>query len=139
MTLRYDAAMDIGTTGVVRFTCDPSSTAMALGSGDVPVLGTPKVVALAEEAAVAALADTLDQGRTSVGTAIHLDHLAPTRVGSTVEATASVVSVHGRTVDFTVLVVEGSTVVATGSHTRVIVDRERFLAGASGRGPTGPG
>lgn len=130
MTNRYDAGMDIGATGVVRFTCDSSSTAVALGSGDVPVLGTPKVVALAEEAAVAALADTLEPGRTSVGTAIRLEHLAPTRVGATVEASASVVSIDGRTVDFAVSVVEGSTVVATGSHTRVVVDRERFLAGA---------
>ena len=130
MTHRYDAPMDIGTVGVVRFTCDSSSTAIALGSGDVPVLGTPKVVALAEEAAVAALDGRLEPGRTSVGTAVHLDHLAPTLVGGTVEATASVVAVDGRTVDFAVHVVEGSTVVATGTHTRVIVDRERFLSGA---------
>lgn len=120
--------IEVGASATVVFTCDPETTAVALGSGDVPVLGTPKVAAIVEEAAVAALAGSLDERRTTVGTMIHIDHLAPTAVGDTVAATATVMHVEGRVVDFAVTVVEGSITVATGNHTRVVVDRERFLA-----------
>ena len=57
---------------------------MALGSGDVPVLATPRVVALVEEATVAAIAAALAPGQTTVGTRVELDHLAATPVGRTV-------------------------------------------------------
>ena len=66
-----------GTSAAISFTVDEGSTAIALGSGDVPVLGTPKVIALVEEAAVAALAGSLSADDTTVGTSVTVDHLAP--------------------------------------------------------------
>lgn len=120
----------IGAQATVSFTCDEASTAIALGSGDVPVLGTPKVVALAEEAAVLALDGLLDAATTTVGTRIAVDHLAPTRVGGTVAATATITEVSRRRIVFSVEVTEGDTVVARGDHLRVIVDRSTF-AGSS--------
>ncbi len=120
-----------GTSASISFVADDASTAIALGSGDVAVLGTPKVVALVEEAAVAALAGRLPEGATSVGTHVSVDHLAPTAVGSQVVATATVTAVDGRSVSFTVTVTEGDEVVARGRHTRVVVDRSRFEAGVS--------
>ncbi|MEV0647051.1 hotdog domain-containing protein [Phytomonospora sp. NPDC050363] len=107
-----------------------ADTAQALGSGDVPVLATPKVVALAEAACVAVTVGRLGPGRTSVGTRVELTHLAPTPVGGRVWATARVESAEGRRLVFSVRVSDGVEVVAEGTVERVVVDREKFVAKA---------
>ena len=116
-----------GTSASVSFTVDESATAIALGSGDIPVLGTPKVVALCEEAALAAIAGGLPEGMTTVGTSVTVDHLAPTAIGFTVVAQATVTHVDGRRLVFAVDVRQGDDVVARGTHVRFIVDRGAFL------------
>ena len=121
-----------GASASVVHVCDDRSTAIALGSGDVPVLGTPKIVALAEEAAVAAIADALDPGTTTVGTRVDIAHLAPTPIGGTVRATAVVTEADRRRIDFSIEVVDGDTVVARGSHSRAVVDRGRFVDSLGG-------
>ena len=105
-------------------------TALALGSGDVPVLGTPAVLALAERAACAALAGRLGEDETSVGTRVDLSHTAPTRAGAVVSATARLVDVEGRKLVFEVQVSDRRGSVATGTHARVVVRRGDFLASA---------
>lgn len=117
-----------GLSARITFTVDDTTTAIALRSGDVPVLGTPKLVALIEEAAVAALVGRLPADSTTVGTHVALDHLAPTAVGGSVIATATVTAVDGRTVSFAGSVMDGDTEVATATHTRVVVDKARFTA-----------
>lgn len=102
-------------------------TALSLGSGDLPVLGTPRVVALVEAAAVSATAGTLEAGQTSVGVLVDLQHLAPTRVGATVEALAQLVRTAGRTLEFEVSVTCEGAEIARGRHHRALVNRERFL------------
>lgn len=104
--------------------CD---TAVALGSGDVPVLGTPRLLALAEEAAVKAIAAGLKPSETSVGMRVQLDHLQPTAVGSTVVAEAVLEKVEGRRLTFTVTVSDACGLVAAGKVTRVVVERDGFL------------
>ena len=101
-------------------------TAAAVGSGDVAVLATPRVVALAEAASVAALAGALDAGRTSVGTRVELDHLAPSPVGAEVTASAELVEVSGRRLTFDVRVTQDGREVARGRLLRAVVDRARF-------------
>jgi predicted thioesterase len=103
-------------------------TATVLGSGDVDVLGTPRVVALVEAAAIAAIADGLDAATTSVGTRIDLRHLAPSSVGAVISATAEVTAVDGRRIHFEVAATMDGTAIAAGVHDRVIVDRDRFPA-----------
>jgi len=105
-----------------------NDTAIALGSGDVPVLGTPAVLALLEQAACAAIASSLDPGDTSVGTWAELEHLAASKVGATVTASAELSGVDGRALEFTCEAREGDRIVARARHRRAIVDRERFLA-----------
>lgn len=102
-------------------------TALAIGSGDVPVLGTPRVVALCEQASVAALEGLLAEGTTSVGMRVQLDHLAPTAIGHNVRAEATLEKVEGRRLVFTVCVRDARSLIAAGKVTRVIVDREHFL------------
>lgn len=104
-----------------------ADTAVALHSGDVPVLATPRVVGLAEEATVHAVADGLDDGQTTVGFRVQLDHLAPTPVGGEVVAEATLEAVESRRLTFRVSVNDARGLVAAGRITRVVVDRERFL------------
>jgi fluoroacetyl-CoA thioesterase len=102
----------------------------ALGSGDVPVLGTPAILALAEAACVSAIADDLPAGQTSVGQWAEIDHEAPTPVGHEVNAQATLVGHHGRRLEFQVIIRQDDDIVARVRHRRVLVDRDRFLAKA---------
>lgn len=104
-----------------------SDTAVALRSGEVPVLGTPRVVALCEEASVAVVAGRLAAGETTVGHTVQLDHVAPTRVGTTIRAEATLLKVNGRRLTFSVSVSDARGLVAAGKITRVVVDAERFM------------
>jgi fluoroacetyl-CoA thioesterase len=126
--------LEPGLGATVEQTVTEDMTATALGSGDVPVLGTPAVVALAERAACAAVDGRLPPGHTSVGSSVDLAHLAPTPVGARVTATAGLLDVEGRTLTFEVEVRDPAGTVARGTHRRVVVDRGRFLSGAAERG-----
>ncbi|MFB9883676.1 thioesterase family protein [Planobispora siamensis] len=103
-------------------------TAVKVGSGDVPVLATPRLLALAEQATVQAVAGELDPGQTSVGTKVALEHLAASPVGTHVEIAAELTEVDGRRLVFAFTALDGDTLVGTGTIERVLVDRERFLA-----------
>lgn len=115
-----------GLSARIAATVTDADTAIALGSGDVPVLGTPRVLALAEQAAVASLDGHLPDESTSVGVDVTLRHLSPAHVGDKVHAEARLVGVDGRNLDFEVEVRSGDTLLATASHRRVIVPRARF-------------
>ena len=116
-----------GLAAVVELIVGDDDTAIALRSGTVPVLATPRVIALCEEAAVKALVNELDPDETSVGMQVQLDHLAPTAVGHRVTAEATIEKVTGRRIIFTVSVSDERGLVAVGRVTRVVVDVERFL------------
>jgi len=107
-----------------------ADTAVALGSGDVPVLATPRLLAWLEAAtcAAAAAAGAIGPGRTSVGTRVSVEHLLATGVGGRVDVRAELVHADGRLLRFEVAATDDAgRVVATGQVTRVVVDRERFL------------
>jgi predicted thioesterase len=120
-----------GLTARADLVVGQQDTAIALGSGDVPVLGTPRVLALAEAATVSALDGVLPPGRTTVGTRVELRHRAPTAAGRTVTADAILIGVDGRKLTFDITVRDGDDVVATAVVERVVVDRDRFLEGLS--------
>lgn len=115
-----------GRRASVSLTVGDDDTAIALGSGDVPVLGTPAVLALAERAAVAAVSDELDAEQTTVGSWVQLHHVKPSRVGAEVQASAELTGVTGPRLEFSISVTEGDTEVARVEHRRVVVDRARF-------------
>jgi fluoroacetyl-CoA thioesterase len=106
-------------------------TAVALGSGDVPVLATPRVLALAERATVAAVAGAIGPGATTVGARVELEHLAASVVGATVRVSAELERVDGRVLKFAVELRDGARLAARGHVTRVLVDRDAFLATAA--------
>ena len=115
-----------GASATVTLQVTAADTALAMGSGDVEVLATPRIVALVEEAAVAAVAAGVPEGSTTVGTHIDMRHLAPSPIGSEVAATATVTAVAGRRISFEVEAVMRDTVVAAGLHDRIAVNREGF-------------
>jgi predicted thioesterase len=103
-------------------------TAVKIGSGDMAVLATPAMMALMENAAMLAVADALPEGSTTVGGHIASSHLKPSKVGDTVTATAEVVKVDGKKIEFKVSAYSGDVLIGEGSHLRFVVDRERFLS-----------
>ena len=125
-------ALRPGLSAVVTMVVTDDDTALALHTGDVPVLATPRVARLAEEATVQAVADELEAGTTTVGYRLQLDHLSPTAVGGEVHAEAILESVDGRRLTFRVSVNDGRGLVAAGKITRVVVERSRFLDKAAG-------
>lgn len=115
------------------FAVTEADTAAALGSGDLPVLGTPRLLAWCEAVTCAAIDPSLPAGSTSVGTRVELEHQAASPVGAEVQVTASASYVDGRLHRFSVLArhLDGK-VVATAEITRVVVDGERFMSRVAG-------
>lgn len=125
---RTAVPLEPGLTARVELTVTDADTAIALGSGDVPVLATPRLVALCEEACCRAITAHLDEGETTVGMRVQLDHLAPTFVGATVTADVTLEKVEGRRITFTASASDANGLVGAGKLTRVVVQRDRFLA-----------
>lgn len=117
----------------LTYVVTPVDTAVALGSGDVPVLATPRLIAWLESATVQACPD-LSADETSVGTRVDIEHLVATPLGARVDATAELVHRDGRLLRFAVAaqhdVGEGPVLIAQGHVTRIVVRREPFLARA---------
>lgn len=116
-----------GATARVDLVVEPGDTALELGSGDVEVLATPRILALAEQACCEAVLPSLGPDETSVGMRAQLDHLAPVKVGSKVWAEATLDKLEGRRLSFTVTVSDQCGLVAAGRLTRVVVRRSDFL------------
>jgi len=128
-----------GLVSFVSLTVADADTAMAMGSGDVPVLATPRLLALAEAAAVAAIAPGLEPGRTSVGTSAVLEHKHASPVGAEIEVEAELTEVDGRRLVFRFIARrrarsgsagEDGAVVGAGTMERVVVDRDHFISRA---------
>lgn len=120
--------LETGLTYTSRLTVGNENTAIALGSGDMPVLATPAMMALMENAAMLAVAPALEEGDTTVGGHIESSHLRPTPVGAEVSATATLEKVEGRKLYFNIIAHQGDVVIGEGTHLRFIVSREKFLA-----------
>jgi fluoroacetyl-CoA thioesterase len=136
-----------GLRASVRAVVSEADTAIEAGSGDVPVLATPRLLALAEAASVAAIEPQLTAGMTSVGTAVSLEHRRASPVGAEIDVEAELTEVDGRRLVFSFIVRhcpppsagearrgdpgdDEDLVVGAGSLERVVVDREKFLAHA---------
>jgi predicted thioesterase len=120
--------VEVGLRGDVSLIVGETDTAVALRSGSVAVLGTPRLVALFEEATMAALSGRLPTGSTTVGMRVQIDHLQPTAVGGKVFVDAVLERIEGRRLTFTVSASDERGLVAAGKVTRVVVDVEKFLA-----------
>ena len=102
-------------------------TASAMGSGDMEVLATPAMVALMENAAMLAVAPSLDDGYTTVGGYIEVSHLRPSKRGDKIKATASVTKIDGKKIEFNIQAFGNGELIGEGHHYRFIVERKKFL------------
>ncbi len=116
-----------GLVGEQAATVTETLTAAHLGSGGIDVYATPAMIALMEAAAVAAIDPLLPEGQASVGSSLEVRHLAATPLGHQVRARAEVTEVDGRRVTFTVQAWDEEELIGEGTHTRYVIDVERFL------------
>ena len=115
-----------GLKGHIETEVTDHDLACALGSGDVTVLGTPRMIALAEAATVQAIASALAEGQTSVGTRVDVRHLAASPKGSNIKAIAELFEVNGKALKFNIAVHDDYGLVADGTVERFVVDRAKF-------------
>ncbi|MDE6158988.1 MAG: thioesterase family protein [Bacteroidaceae bacterium] len=119
--------MDTGISFTSRQQVNEHLTARHMGSGDLPVLATPAMIALMENAAMNCVLPHLKEGETTVGSMIESSHLRPTPLGGEVRATATLTAIDGRKLTFRVEASDANGLIGEGSHVRYIVHRERFL------------
>ena len=117
----------VGMRGEVFTTAEREDTAKEVGSGDLLVYATPCMVALMEGAACEAIAEALGENQTTVGTALNIEHISATPVGLEVRAEAEVTSVEGKIITFRVTAYDEIGEIGHGTHTRVIVNSQKFL------------
>jgi predicted thioesterase len=113
-------------------------TATHFGSGAVEVYATPAMISLMESAALEAIVPYLEEGQTSVGVLVDIRHLAATPVGEKVRARAEVIAVEGRKITFSVTARDEHELIGEGRHTRMIVEKERFLERVRSKKSSGP-
>ena len=112
----------------LTYSVTPDLTAQAMGSGDMPVLATPAMVAMMENASMRLVADGLAEGDTTVGGQIDASHLRPSAVGAEIEVTATLTVQEGRKMTFKIEARDGGNVIGEATHVRFVVPRERFLS-----------
>ena len=117
-----------GLSARIELVVTGADTAEAFRSGSVPVLATPRLIALCEEASCLAIDGHLPENGTSVAKRLQFDHLVPVGIGGTVWAEATLDRIEGRRMVFTLSVSEGGGLVAAGKLVRVVVDRDTFLS-----------
>ena len=120
--------IEIGLKHTSELTVTEDVIAITVGSGDLPVLATPMMMALMENAAMLAVADELPEGCTTVGGHIESSHLKPSKIGNVVRAEAEVTKVDGKKIEFKVSAYSGDVLLGEGTHLRFIVDREKFMS-----------
>ena len=120
--------IETGLKHTSELTVTEDVTAMVIGSGDMPVLATPMMMALMENAAMLAVKDKLPEGLTTVGGHIESSHLKPSKIGDVVRAEAEVTKVDGKKIEFRVSAYSDKTPLGEGTHLRFIVDREKFMS-----------
>ena len=120
--------IEIGLKHTSELTVTDAVTAIKVGSGDMPVLATPMMMALMENAAMLAVKEELPEGCTTVGGHIESSHLKPSKIGDVVRAEAEVTKVDGKKIEFKVAAYSGDTLLGEGTHLRFIVDREKFMS-----------
>ena len=120
--------MEIGKVFTVEARVEEQDTARAVGSGELEVLATPKMCALMEEAAYKCVADSLDEGCSSVGTMLEIKHLSATPVGMNIRAVATLIAAEDRKITFELKAYDEAGLIGEGRHERFIIKADKFVA-----------
>lgn len=117
----------IGMKGIAATTAEKEDTALEVGSGSLLVYATPCMIALMEGAACEAIMEGLDEGETSVGIELNIQHTAATPVGMEVRAEAEVTAVDGKIITFEIRAFDEAGEIGKGTHKRAVINAQRFL------------
>ncbi len=118
----------VGLKGTVDATVNNTNTAKTVGSGDLDVFATPMMVALMEKASCVAIEKCLNEGDSTVGTMVNVEHVSATPVGMGVTVESTVTAVDGRKISFEVVAFDEVGIIGKGTHDRFMVNSEKFLA-----------
>ena len=121
------AELKIGLEHSITYKVEEKDSALKVGSGLVDVFATPSLIALCEKTCSEMVKDYLQVGQVTVGSDVQIKHSAPSKIGATVKAKAQLIGIDGRKLYYRVVVIDGTNIVAIGSHTRFIVDKQRFM------------
>jgi predicted thioesterase len=133
--MNFAEILKIGLQAEKNDTVSEKNTASGLGSGGLPVYGTPSMILLMEMAALSAVAPLLPQGWSTVGTELNVKHLAATPLGMKVWSQAELLSIDGKALFFKVEAFDEAGKIGEGTHGRFIIECERFMAKAEGKKP----
>lgn len=120
--------LTVGLKHSVELVVAEKDTAAAFGSGNVLVLATPMMVTMMENAALKAVQPALPEGMTTVGTHLDVSHKAATPLGMKATAEAELIEIKGKKLIFKVVAKDEKDIIGEGTHTRYIVETEKFLA-----------
>ncbi len=120
--------MEIGIKHTITETVTADKTAAAVGSGLLPVYATPAMIALMEKCAAECVAPYIEDGKSSVGTMLHVKHLSASPVGITITCTATLTEVDGRRLVFALEASDEKGPIGEGTHERFVIDIERFMS-----------
>ena len=112
---------------------DENNIALTMGSGELEVFATPAMVALMEEAAAESVKPYIDEGSTTVGTALEIEHVSATPIGVSVRCESELCHVDGRKLVFNVTAYDNAGIIGKGRHERFIVEKERFMKKAEAK------
>ena len=118
----------VGLKGVVEDIVSEINTAETVGSGSLKVFATPAMIALMEAASCVAIKDFLDEGETTVGTMVNIEHVSATPVGSNIKVESTVTAVDGRKISFEVVASDNAGLIGKGIHDRFVVNVEKFMS-----------
>ncbi len=121
-----DFNIEVGIVGVSEKKVEHNDTAMAFGSGSIEVFATPLMIGLMENSALNAVDSKLPEGFSTVGINVNVDHIAATPVGMMVKSEATLIAIDGKKLTFKVEAFDEEKMIGKGTHTRFIVDSEKF-------------
>jgi predicted thioesterase len=126
--ISMDNPLRVGARGDQNVLVTDELTALAMGSGSLPVLATPAMIALMESAAVTAIESFLPEGQSSVGIEINVRHLSATPIGEEIIASAIVTQIDGKRITFEVRAWDRKELIGEGTHVRYLIDEDRFMS-----------
>lgn len=116
-----------GLKGIAETVCNDKNTAIAMESGSLQVFSTPSMVALMEKASVNAVEKCLEDGQTTVGTFLQIEHISATPYGMKITAESEVTDINGREIIFSVTARDEKDIIGKGIHKRFTVNAEKFM------------
>lgn len=125
--------IQVGQSATTTVTVTESNIAKTMKSGSLEVFATPAMCALMEEAAQAAVQPELNDGEGTVGIALSISHDAPSPMGATITATATVTAVEGRKISFAIEASDGIGIIGKGTHERFVINKEKFMSKVGAR------